>query len=141
MTIRFAAHAAKEDQMIYPTRTIEVFSRDNDHCKRLKDPTTENLYHLEAFLPFTEAVKLEKGNANLRPPSELKKPFQDMIASVEDDPASFHKKNRGITYLCDKFEFDNSKKRLQVKVPIFLNFSTDNSTEADEKTKKSDRRH
>jgi NTP pyrophosphatase (non-canonical NTP hydrolase) len=103
--------------MIYPTRTIEVFSRDNDHCKRLKDPTTANLYHLEAFLPFTEAVKLEKGNANLRPPSELKKPFQDMIASVEDDPASFHKKNRGITYLCDKFEFDNAKKRLQVNVP------------------------
>ncbi len=103
--------------MIYPTRTIEVFSRDNDHCKRLKDPTSPNLYHFEAFLPFTEAVKLEKGNANLRPPSERKKPFQDMIATVEDEPSSFHKKNRGITYLCEKFEYDNSKKRLQVSVP------------------------
>lgn len=103
--------------MIYPTRTIEVFARDNDHCKRLKDPTAANLYHLEAFLPFTEAVKLEKGNANLRPPSERKKPFQDMVLTVEDDPASFHKKNRGITYLCDKFEFDNAKKRLLVSVP------------------------
>jgi hypothetical protein len=38
--------------------------------------------HLEAFFPFTEAVKLEKGNANLRPPSETKKPFQDMVATV-----------------------------------------------------------
>lgn len=104
--------------MIYPTRTIDLFPRDSDHCKRLKDPSGTNLYHLEAFLPFTEAVKLEKGNANLRPPSERKKPFQDMITTVEGDPASFHKKNRGITYLCDKFEFDNAKKRLQVSVPI-----------------------
>ena len=83
-----------EPKMIYPTRTIEVFSRDSDHCKRLKDPTAATLYHLEAFLPFSEAVKLEKGNANLRPPSEKKKPFQEMIVTVEDDPASFHKKNR-----------------------------------------------
>jgi NTP pyrophosphatase (non-canonical NTP hydrolase) len=104
--------------MIYPTRTIEVFSRDNDHCKRLKDPTSTNLYHLEAFLPFTEAVKLETGNANLRPPSERKRPFQEMIITVEDDPASFHKKNRGITYLCDKFEFDNAKRRLLVSIPV-----------------------
>ena len=117
MTICSAAHAAKEDKMIYPTRTIEVFPRDNEHCKRLKDPTSGSLFHLEAFLPFTEAAKLEKGNANLRPPSERKKPFQDMIATVEDDPSSFHKKNRGITYVCDKFEYDNAKKRLQISVP------------------------
>jgi hypothetical protein len=118
--------------MIYPTRTIEVLSRDNDHCKRLKDPTTANLYHLEAFLPFTEAVKLERGNANLRPPSERKKPFQDMIATVEDDPASFHKKNRGITYLCEKFEFDNAKKRLLVSIPIVEVSSNGSGGEAGE---------
>jgi len=104
--------------MIYPTRTIEVFPRDNDHCKRLKDPSAASLYHLEAYLPFTEAVKLEKGNANVRPPSERKKPFEDMVATVENDPASFHRKNRGITYLCDKFEYDNSKRRLLVSVPV-----------------------
>jgi AIPR protein len=103
--------------MIYPTRTIEVFPRDNEHCKRLKDPSSPSLFHLEAFLPFTEAVKLEKGNANLRPPSERKKPFLDMIATVEDEPSSFHKKNRGITYLCERFEYDNGKKRLQVSIP------------------------
>ncbi len=118
--------------MIYPTRIIELFPRDNDHCKRLKDPSGTNLYHLETFLPFTEAVKLEKGNANLRPPSEKKKPFQDMIATVEDDPASFHKKNRGITYLCDKFEFDNAKRRLQVSVPLPDQTTIVNGTEVGE---------
>lgn len=104
--------------MIYPTRTIEVFPRDNDHCKRLKDPSASNLYHLEAYLPFTEAVKLDKGNANVRPPSERKKPFEDMLDTVENDPASFHRKNRGITYLCDKFEYDNARRRLVLSVPI-----------------------
>jgi AIPR protein len=125
----FAAHAAKEKKMICPTRTIEVFSRDNDHCKRLKDPTAATLYHLEAFLPFSEAVKLEKGNANLRPPSEKKKPFQEMIVTVEDDPASFHKKNRGITYLCERFEFDNAKKRLLVSIPVLDVQANTNGTE------------
>src|SRR5690348_8352789 len=103
--------------MAYPTRCITLLPRENDHCKRLADPFGGSLYHLETFLPFTEAVKLEKGNANLRPPSERKKPFQDMIETVENDPASFHKKNRGIMYLCDKFVFDNAKRRLEVVVP------------------------
>lgn len=103
--------------MNYPTRSVELQPRDNDHLKRLKDPIDPNLYHLEAFLPFVEAVKLEKGNANLRPPSEKKKPFVEMLETVEKDPASFHKKNRGITYLCDKFEYDNAKRRLFVSVP------------------------
>lgn len=68
--------------MVYPTCTIEVSLRDNDHCKRLKDPIDGQLFHLEVFLPFSEAVKLDKGNANLRPPSEKKKPFQDMVDTV-----------------------------------------------------------
>jgi hypothetical protein len=103
--------------MLYPTRIIEFTPRDNDHCKRLKDPSEGHLFHLELFLPFSEAVNLEKGNANLRPPSEKKKPFQDMVDTVEKDPASFHLKNRGITYLCDRFEYDNAKRRLQVTIP------------------------
>ncbi len=60
---------------------------------------------------------MAKGNANLRPPSEKKKPFRDMIETVERDPRSFHLKNRGITYLCEKFEYDNAKRRLQVGIP------------------------
>jgi hypothetical protein len=117
-TISFAAYAArKEKAMVYPTRSIVISPRDNEHLKRLADPSGGNLFHLEAFLPFTEAVKLEKGNANLRPPSEKKKPFQDMIETVEKDPASFHKKNRGITYVCDRFQYDNAKRRLEITVP------------------------
>lgn len=103
--------------MTYPTRSIELTLLDNDHCKRLKDPIDGKLFHLEVFLPFSQAVRLEKGNANLRPPSERKKPFQDMLETVEKDPGSFHLKNRGITYLCDRFEFDNSRRRLEVTVP------------------------
>src|SRR5216684_7196343 len=117
--------------MLYPTRTIELFPRDNDHCKRLKEPSAVTLYHLEAFLPFTEAVKLEKGNANVRPPSERKKPFEDMVTTVENDPASFHRKNRGITYLCDKFEYDNSKRRLLVNIPV-VSPSTSNGQASDD---------
>lgn len=115
--------------MAYPTRVIELSLRDNDHCKRLKDPVKASAYHLEVFLPFSEAIKLEKGNANLRPPSEKKKPFQDMVETVERDPASFHLKNRGITYLCEKFEFDNSKRKVHVSIPVLGN---DNDSLGDE---------
>jgi hypothetical protein len=130
-TISFAAHAAMK--VAYPTRSISLFPRDNDHCKRLTDPFGGNLFHLEAFLPFTEAVKLEKGNANLRPPSERKKPFQDMLETVENDPASFHKKNRGIMYLCDKFVFDNSKRRLEVVIPDIPNGGEELNGEEEQK--------
>jgi hypothetical protein len=103
--------------MLYPSKTIELFPKDNDHCKRLKDPIESHLFHLEAFLPFSEAVKLEPGNANVRPFSEQKKPFRDMIDTVEKDPGSFHLKNRGITYLCEKFEYDNAKRVLRLTIP------------------------
>ena len=103
--------------MLHPSKTIELFPRDNDHCKRLKDPIETHLFHLEAFLPFSEAVKLDPGNANVRPFSEHKKPFRDMLDTVEKDPGSFHLKNRGITYLCEKFEYDNAKHILRLTVP------------------------
>jgi len=104
--------------MLYPTRVLEVFPRDNDHCKRLKDPQKDaTLFHLEAWLPFSEAVKLDRGNANVRPPSETKKPFRDMMETVENDPASFHLKNRGIIYKCDKFEYDNTRKAIRLTIP------------------------
>jgi len=31
--------------LVHPTRTIEVFPRDNEHCKRLKDPSSATLFH------------------------------------------------------------------------------------------------
>ncbi|MBV8728612.1 MAG: AIPR family protein, partial [Acidobacteriia bacterium] len=103
--------------MLFPTKVVELFLKDNDHCKRLKDPLESGLFHLEAWLPFSEAVKLESGNANVRPASERKKPFRDMVDTVGNSPSSFHLKNRGIIYRCDKFEFDNNKRLLRVTIP------------------------
>ena len=103
--------------MLYPTKTVVLRPADNDHVKRLKDPVEDGLYHMEAFLPFSEAIKLDRGNANVRPASERKKPFREMVATVEKEPSTFHLKNRGITYLCERFEFDNAKRTLTVRVP------------------------
>src|SRR5437773_2929222 len=104
--------------MLFPTKVVELNPRDNEHIKRLNDPSEAGLYHLEAWLPFTEAAKLDRGNANVRPPSERKKPFKEMTKTVEDDPASFHLKNRGIIYRCEKFEYDNAKHVLRLTVPV-----------------------
>jgi len=103
--------------MNIPTRVVELSIQDNDHCKRLKDPSSTGRFHLETWLPFSEAAKLDKGNANVRPASERKKPFKDMVETVETDPSTFHLKNRGIIYRCEKFEFDNAKNLLRVTVP------------------------
>jgi hypothetical protein len=111
------AHAAEGDQMLYPSKVLALSPIDNDHCKRLKDPYETNLFHLEAWLPFSEAAKLERGNANVRPASERKKPFKDMVETVENTPSTFHLKNRGIIYRCEKFEYDNSKRLLRVTIP------------------------
>ncbi len=40
-----------------------------------------------------------------------------MVDTVENDPTSFHLKNRGIIYRCDKFEYDNAKRLLRVTIP------------------------
>jgi hypothetical protein len=103
--------------MLFPTKVVELFPKDNDHLKRLKDPVESGLFHLEAWLPFSEAAKLDRGNANVRPASERKKPFRDMVDTVEKSPSTFHLKNRGIIYRCDKFDFDNAKRILRVTVP------------------------
>ena len=103
--------------MLFPTKVLEIHPKDNEHIKRLNDPADAGLFHLETWLPFSEAVKLERGNANVRPASERKKPFKDMVETVEKSPSTFHRKNRGIIYLCEKFEFDNGKRLLRVTVP------------------------
>ncbi len=102
--------------MYLPSKSIPLSVRDNDHCKRLKDPFSSSLFHLEALLPFTEAAKLDRGNANVRPPAP-RKPFKSMLQTVEESPETFHLKNRGITYLCERFEYDNSRKSLVVTMP------------------------
>lgn len=104
--------------MVYPTKAVEVSLRDSDHCKRLKDPQNNSIFHLEAWLPFSEAAKLDRGNANVRPASERKKPFRDMMETVEKDPTRFHIKNRGIIYRCEKFEFDNAARVIRLTNPL-----------------------
>lgn len=99
------------------TKSITLTLRHNDHCRRIPDPHNSNIYHLEAFVPFSEAVKLERGNANVRPPSEKKPPVIEMLKTLEDTPQSFHLKNRGITYFTDKFEFDNAKRAVTITIP------------------------
>jgi hypothetical protein len=99
------------------SRKVVVSIRDTDHCKRLDDPISKNTFHMEVLLPFTEAYKLDPGNANVRPFSEQKKPFKEMLTTVEQAPETFHLKNRGITYLAQDFEFDNKIKELTVSIP------------------------
>src|SRR5262249_9157552 len=94
---------------------------DNEFCKRLKDPFRNDVFHLEAFLPFTEAVKLPRGNANVRPPNPKKPAYRAMLETVDGAPQTFHVKNRGITYFCERFEYDNSRKQISVTVPTVSN--------------------
>lgn len=103
--------------MLFPTKVVRLNTPDTEHIKRLNDPAEPGLFHLETWLPFSEAAKLDRGNANVRPASERKKPFRDMVDTVEKSPSTFHLKNRGIIYRCDKFEFDNKAKMLSVTVP------------------------
>ncbi len=87
-----------------------------DFGRRLKDPANTSIFHFETYLPFSEAAKLERGNANVRPPKD-NHPFNEMMRSVEDAPQQFHLKNRGITYLCEKFQYDNQSRTLTITIP------------------------
>jgi AIPR protein len=97
------------------TRSIELRVTE-DFGRRLKDPSNTSIFHFETYLPFSEAVKLDRGNANVRPPKD-NHPFKEMIKSVEDTPELFHLKNRGITYICEKFHCDNQSRKLTITVP------------------------
>lgn len=97
------------------SRTIELAITESAG-RRLKDPTNPTVYHFETYLPFTEAIKLERGNANVRPPKE-NGPVKKMLETVETSPEVFHLKNRGITYLCSKFKYSNETGKLVIEIP------------------------
>lgn len=99
------------------SKSVVLSVPDSEQVKRLKDPYSDHLFHLEAILPFHEVAKLDKGNANVRPPDPRKPAYREMTETVENDPASFHVRNRGITYFCERFQFDNSKGTLTITVP------------------------
>jgi hypothetical protein len=96
-------------------RAIELRVTE-DFGRRLKDPANTSIFHFETYLPFSEAVKLDRGNANVRPPKD-NHPFKEMMQSVEDSPQLFHLKNRGITYICEKFLYDNQSRKLTITIP------------------------
>lgn len=96
-------------------KTIEILIKE-ENARRLVDPANDAVYHLEAYLPFSEAAKLEPGNANVRPAKE-NLPFKEMMKTVEQTPEAFHLKNRGITYICNKFNYDGRTKKLSVTIP------------------------
>src|SRR5258708_3114433 len=92
-------------------------SPPRDHRTRLSDHYNEGAFHLELLLPFSQADKLIRGNANVRPPSEKKHPVREMEETVDSAPETFHLKNRGITYLCERFENDNASKEVTIQIP------------------------
>jgi hypothetical protein len=61
----------------------------------------------------------------VRPPDRNKTAYKAMTKTVEEDPSSFHVHNRGITYFCEKFQYDNSKNLLTVSVPALTNGGDD----------------
>jgi hypothetical protein len=69
-------------------------------CAVFDDPYYKGLKVIQAYLPFSEASKLERGNANVRPPAE-KHPFKAMEETLQTKPMDFHILNRGIFYICD----------------------------------------
>ena len=68
-------------------RGIEL-SMPEDFGRRLKDPANSSIFHYETYLPFTEAVKLDRGNANVRPPKD-NPPYKEMMKSVAETPGFF----------------------------------------------------
>lgn len=123
-----AGHPAERKLAMATSKTIHLSVRDHDFVKRLRDPYSDSLHHLEAILPFSEVAKLDRGNANVRPHDPRKPAYKAMVETVELDPAIFHVRNRGITYLCDRFQYDNTKGVLTVVVP-------ENRTESDDDQK------
>jgi hypothetical protein len=107
-------------------RAIELRVTE-DFGRRLKDPANTSIFHFETYLSFSEAVKLERGNANVRPPKD-NHPFKEMMLSVEDSPQHFHLKNRGITYICEKFQYDNQSRMLTITIPNVPKSKLDSET-------------
>ncbi len=99
------------------TQKIELTVRDSGSCVVIKDPTNDKINHIEAYLPFNEAIKLKRGNANVRQAEAKKKPFRAMLQTVEQNPDLFHIKNRGITYICNGVDYDEKTNKITIRIP------------------------
>lgn len=84
---------------------IKLTLKGGGSCSQFQDPAIKGLTVLQAYLPFSEATKLERGNANVRPPVE-KHPFKAMEETLQKRPEHFHILNRGIFYICQEAKYD-----------------------------------
>jgi hypothetical protein len=82
-----------------------------------EDPLNESTIHIETLLPFSEAVKLERGNANVRTASSATRPFKAMVDTAEKAPRSFHLFNRGLTYLLPEASYNPKQGTVTLRVP------------------------
>lgn len=96
---------------------FELHVSGPDFCKTLKDPNNEKIKHIESLLSFEEVNKLRRGNANVRPPEQNRRPYKAMEETVEYSPQLFHIKNRGITYICTDADYDRDKGVIHIKIP------------------------
>lgn len=88
---------------------IELEIKDDNYLGYLKDPKSGEIKHYETLLSFYEANKLKRGNANVRPPESKKRPYKAMLETIENAPDTFHRKNRGITYICNDAAVQDGK--------------------------------
>jgi hypothetical protein len=69
---------------------------------QMRSPYSDNKReYWVALLSFSEVSKLERGNANVRPPAETRATL-GMFDTVLHTPQTFLEKNRGIIYICDE---------------------------------------
>lgn len=83
----------------------------------IADPHDPQKEHVETYLSFFEAVKLKRGNANVRTANDSKKPFKAMVNSAEATPADFHVLNRGVVYVCPEAQYDAAARTLTITTP------------------------
>lgn len=86
-------------------KSISLSLKGGGTCFAFDDPRLKDVHWVEAVLPFAEASKLEKGNANIRPPA-MKRPFKAMEDTLQKHPEHFHVLNRGIFYVCGSAKYD-----------------------------------
>ena len=85
--------------------------------KRLDDPHDDGRYSYECQLPVTEATKLILGTANPRKQDREKPLSRQILRTLQQEPESFHLRNRGIWVAAKRAEYDNQKQILTLECP------------------------
>jgi hypothetical protein len=99
---------------------IDIDVPENGAAFEFADPEFKGTRHIETRLPFSEAAKLERGNANVRNASHRARPLKEMKETLEEAPESFHMRNRGLIYLCRDAKYDPKTRRLTIINPELM---------------------